>query len=128
MNPLKDEDVLPLFAELDRKHYAGALTAAGYRVSLVQVAGLMEAVFACDEDVAGWCLTSHRLILIDKDGDHQGGVRATLLHEMAHAKVDLDRPLSRRESPHGGRFWDEIGHLIGAGEECLGVILETSRP
>jgi hypothetical protein len=115
---LRDEDVISLFRELDRRHYARRLISAGCRVTFGHVTALAH-FLGSSEDVAGWYIPESHLILLEKDGDHPDGLRATLLHEMAHASVDLDRPLSNRESPHGSRFMRELGRLYYAGESCL---------
>jgi len=51
--------------------------------------------------------------------DTLSALRPTLLHEIAHAAVDLDRPLRKGADDHGRRFLRELRRLVAAGEECL---------
>jgi hypothetical protein len=51
--------------------------------------------------------------------DPAGTFRKSLLHEMARAAVDLDRPLRKGSDGHGRRFVQKLRGLVAAGETNL---------
>ena len=120
--------VRAFFVELDRRHFAGRLVAAGYQVDVRNLKpgergyyfapdGTLRAV-KIEEQIAGICVSASRLILIHHHDDPVE-FRGTLLHEMAHAAVELDKPLWKGADQHGRRFVGELRRLRRAGEECL---------
>ena len=86
--------VRALFVELDRRYFAGRLSAAGYQVEVRNLKpGELEYYFApdgtlraveIDEQVAGICVPVSQLILLHHHDDPVE-FRITLLHEMTHA-------------------------------------------
>jgi hypothetical protein len=110
-----------LFHELDQKYFAGRLIGARYRAEqrkLDKVCGAQEYYLGLDGDmhataleegILGKCVEAQHVIFV---GFHD--VRNTLLHEMCHAIVDLDRPLPKGADKHGRRFVHQlqrIGHV-----------------
>jgi hypothetical protein len=116
-------ELLALFIDLDIRYFGGCLRAAGYDVdmrNLDKPAGTVE--YFCTPDgklhattiegpTLGICIAAQRMILIHyHDGLEM--LRDTLLHEMAHAAVDLGKPLRKGADPHGRRFVRELRRLV----------------
>ena len=113
MNPENLED---LFRDLDRRYFAGLITTV-YRIdwhnldepSKVESAAV-PAVTAEPPSIPGGirgiCIPEARQILIDhcRNPEDQNRLRATVVHEMIHAAVEIERPLRRTDDPHGPRF------------------------
>jgi hypothetical protein len=102
-----------LLVELDRRYFDGRLTAAGYRFDVrnLDKPGELEFYVAPDgafkiedDGILGTCISETWRIFIDHHDDRVQEFRPTLLHEMAHAAVDLDRPLRPGADQHGRRF------------------------
>jgi hypothetical protein len=130
--------VRALFKELDQRHFAGNLTLTGFRVNVCNLmAGEVETYihpdgsqdsFLIEEDnLRGVMIFEGRLILVSHHDqallpsgrDPAVELRNTLLHEMAHAAVDLARPLRKGADPHGRRFVLQLRRLEAAGESSL---------
>jgi hypothetical protein len=122
MSDMTDAELQALFAELDNRHFDGRLATAGWRV----IAGAIPFPAHLLDYPCGWCIPFHRQIIVDKHGEHPDGVRATLLHEMAHAKVE--QPEEKRVVGHGRRWARELCRLYYAGERCLENQVKGKRP
>ena len=138
MSSHDNRGVRALFKELDQRHFAGNLTLTGFRVNVRNLlAGEVETYdhpdgsrdnFLIEEDnLRGAMIFEARLILVNRHDrvllapgrDPAVELRNTLLHEMAHAAVDLARPLRRGADPHGRRFVRQLRRLEAAGESSL---------
>jgi hypothetical protein len=127
-----------LFRELDQRHFAGRLTRARFRVRMCHlVAGQIEhynlpngsrgAYRIEDDGLLGVMVFGARLILVnyhDRESVPRGRdpdveLRNTLLHEMSHAALELERPLRRGADEHGRRFVQQMRRLVAAGESSL---------
>lgn len=104
-----------LFDDLDLRYFGGRLTAAGYRV---EVAWVDRNIDPTDTDRPpafgdniGCCYPFMRLINIDRSVRDPVELRETLLHEMIHASVGLNRRPRKNEKEHGAAFYREMARL-----------------
>jgi len=111
----RGRELQALFKELDLLHYHGAIGTL-YTVEMRPLAG----------GDLGWCCYGAKRIVIDSHygrlpfgHDRETGLRATLLHEMSHAIIELRRRTRVGCNDHGYRFIAELRRLVRAGESCL---------
>jgi hypothetical protein len=134
---LEQETVRVLFAELDAGYFDSRLARAGFRVEMRNLDKVGLEYYAGPDGTlratriegaaGGVCIQAARLILVDHhtaerlgpDLDPDLELRRTLLHEMVHAAVELNRPLRKGADEHGRRFVNELRRLVRAGERCL---------
>ena len=111
------EQLRELFADLDRQYFDGRLSAANITIGAVNLDkpgelefytmpdGSLRAFKIDDDGILGIYIHEIRRMFFDHHDDgREQEFRPTLLHEMAHAAVELNRPLRKGEDDHGRRF------------------------
>lgn len=126
-------NIQKLFEELDARHYASKISSAGFRVEMRELVGSSHTefygttgFFEVGGTELGFCIFPAKLIVIDRHlgrlpfgHDRETAIRATLLHEMAHAHVESQQRTRPGGNDHGRRYLDELRRLVRAGEDCL---------
>jgi hypothetical protein len=122
VNEIQTYEIQNIFAALDQRHFGSKLCKAGYRAEIAWVDRTREPddyrQRGYGENI-GRCLAELRLIQIDLSVRDPNEARETILHEMVHASVELDRPLRKNEDQHGTRFWRELERVYLDGEWLL---------
>jgi hypothetical protein len=112
--------LVELFTELDRLHFGGRLTAAGWQVK----AYFFNYRDQYDSALLGRCDPSAHFILIypERKAPKEEALRQTMLHEMAHAS-NFEQ---YRHWGHGSPWRAEIRRLLSS-EPCLRGELSHGR-
>ncbi len=103
-------NIQKLFEELDARHYASKISSAGFRVEMRELIRKIShtefygttGFFEVGGTELGYCIFPAKLIVINRHlgrlpfgHDRETAIRATLLHEMAHAHVESQQRTRR---------------------------------